>query len=47
MVRFKLNPVFEDMPEEISSYYNKLPGYNLKIVYKPEENAIQHEDKLH
>ncbi len=36
-VRFKLNPVFEDMPEEISSYYNKLPGYNLKIVYKPEE----------
>ncbi len=33
--RFKLNPVFEDMPEDISSYHNKLPGYSLKIIYEP------------
>lgn len=35
--RFKLNPVFEDMPEDMSSYYNKLPGYSIKIVYEPEK----------
>ncbi|MDY3854238.1 MAG: hypothetical protein SO170_04660 [Butyribacter sp.] len=34
--RFKLNPVFEDMPGEVSSYINHLPGYQLKIVYSPE-----------
>ena len=31
--RFKMNPVFEDMPEEVISYKNKLPGYQLKIQY--------------
>ena len=31
--RFKLNPVFEDMPDETTSYKNKLPGYQLKINY--------------
>lgn len=35
--RFKINPVFEDMPEEISAYNNKLPGYQLKIEYEPEK----------
>ena len=35
--RFKLNPVFEDMPEELCSYQNKLPGYQLKIDYRPED----------
>lgn len=35
--RFKLNPVFEDMPEELSKYCNKLPGYSLQIVYEPEK----------
>ncbi len=36
-VRFKMNPVYDDMPEEVSSYYNHLPGYELKIVYEPEQ----------
>lgn len=35
-VRFKLNPVFEDMPPELSAYKNKLPGYQVKIEYRPE-----------
>ncbi len=35
--RFKINPVFEDIPAEPSSYSNKLPGYMLKIVYNPEK----------
>lgn len=35
--RFKLNPVFEDVPEDISSYHNKLPGYSIKVVYEPEK----------
>ena len=34
--RFKCNPVFEDIPEELSSYNNKLPGYSLIISYMPE-----------
>ncbi|MCX4327328.1 MAG: hypothetical protein OSJ45_08530 [Lachnospiraceae bacterium] len=35
--RFKCNPVFEDIPEELSSYHNRLPGYNLTISYIPEQ----------
>jgi len=35
--RFKLNPVFEDMPEELSSYHGKLPGYSLQILYEPDK----------
>ncbi|MCI8770380.1 MAG: hypothetical protein HFH73_04405 [Lachnospiraceae bacterium] len=46
--RFKLNPVFEDMPAEISSYKNSLPGYQLKITYHPEKLSftmkLQHID---
>lgn len=38
--RFKLNPVFEDMPAELSAYTNHLPGYQLKINYKPEKFAF-------
>ncbi len=36
-VRFKFNPVFEDIPSEVSSYENHLPGYDIKIVYHPEQ----------
>lgn len=36
-VRFKFNPVFEDMPSEISSYENHLPGYDVKITYQPQK----------
>ena len=35
--RFKCNPVFEDIPEELCSYHNRLPGYNLTISYIPEQ----------
>lgn len=35
--RFKLNPVFQDMPAEISSYNNRLPGYDVKITHQPEK----------
>lgn len=35
--RFKFNPVFEDIPSEVSSYSNRLPGYQIKIVYAPDE----------
>ena len=35
--RFKLNPVFEDMPSEVCSYQNHLPGYDLDMTYAPEE----------
>lgn len=34
--RFKLNPVFEDIPAELSTYRNHLPGYKLKIFYDEE-----------
>lgn len=43
--RFKLNPVFEDMPAELCSYQNHLPGYELKIAYHPEEHFFSM--KLH
>ena len=43
--RFKLNSVFEDIPQEISSYKNSLPGYQLKIVYQPE--TLKFSMKLH
>lgn len=36
-VRFKLNSVFGDIPEYISSYHNKISGYSVKIVYEPEK----------
>lgn len=36
-IRFKFNPVFEDMPDKITSYENHLPGYDVKIVYHPEQ----------
>lgn len=35
--RFKLNPVFEDIPAELSGYKNSLPGYKLQIEYQPEK----------
>ncbi|MCH5268407.1 MAG: hypothetical protein J1E62_08700 [Lachnospiraceae bacterium] len=35
-VRFKLNPVFTDIPEDLCSYQNKLPGYRVKIDYQPD-----------
>lgn len=35
-IRFKFNPVFEDIPPEIASYENHLPGYDIKIVCQPE-----------
>lgn len=38
--RFKLNPVFEDMPDELSSYHNKLPGYHIKIDVQPERYSF-------
>lgn len=38
--RFKLNPVFEDIPQELSSYKNHLPGYQLKIKFHPEKLAF-------
>lgn len=28
---------FEDMPEEISAYHNRLPGYGLTISYEPDK----------
>lgn len=34
--RFKFNPVFEDIPTELSAYKNSLPGYKLQIEYRPE-----------
>ena len=40
-VRFKMNPVFEDMPDETTSYKNKLPGYQLKINYDA-KNMVFH-----
>lgn len=38
--RFKLNPVFEDIPTELSTYQNRLPGYQLKIDYHPEHMSF-------
>lgn len=43
--RFKLNPVFEDMPAELSAYKNSLPGYQARIKYHPEKLAFSM--KLH
>lgn len=34
--RFKLNPVFQDMPVETSSYQNHLPGYDVEIIFQPQ-----------
>lgn len=36
-VRFKLNPVFTDIPGDLCSYNNKLPGYQIKIDYQPDK----------
>jgi len=35
--RFKFNSVFEDIPAEVSSYENIVPGYQLKIIYQPDD----------
>lgn len=43
--RFRLNPVFEDIPPEVSDYQNVLPGYQLKITYQPEN--MQFYMKMH
>lgn len=43
--RFKLNPVFEDIPVEVSTYKNNLPGYQIKIIYQPE--AMTFSMKIH
>lgn len=38
--RFRLNPVFEDIPSEVSSYKNNLPGYQIKIKFDPQNYAF-------
>lgn len=35
--RFKFNSVFEDIPANLCSYQNKLPGYQLTFDYQPEQ----------
>ena len=35
--RFKFNPVFEEIPPELSEYKNSLPGYYFNIIYNPDE----------
>lgn len=35
-VRFKLKPVFEDIPDKVCSYENTVPGYDLHVEYIPE-----------
>lgn len=35
--RYKLNPVFHDIPPATSSYRNHLPGYYVEIICQPEE----------
>ncbi len=35
--RFKFNPVFEDIPDEVTEYHNCLPGYSITISYLPEK----------
>ncbi len=35
--RFKLNPVFEDIPSELGEYHNNIPGYHLDINYNAEQ----------
>lgn len=34
--RFRLNPVFEDIPADVCSYENSLPGYHLKVDFQPD-----------
>lgn len=36
-MRFKINPVFEDIPAELCTYNNHLPGYELHITYDLQE----------
>ena len=43
--RFKCNPVFEDIPSELTAYQNHLPGYQLKIEYCPDD--LHFSMKLH
>lgn len=43
--RFKVNPVFEDIPAEVSTYKNSLPGYQITIKYNPEQFSFSM--KLH
>lgn len=35
-VRFKFNAVFPDMPSELCTYRNSIPGYDAKLQYEPE-----------
>lgn len=35
--RFKFNSVFEDIPADLCSYRNKLPGYQIYFDYQPEK----------
>lgn len=39
--RFKLNPVFEDIPPVLCSYKNHLPGYQLDIKFQPDSFSFQ------
>lgn len=39
-IRFRLNPVFQDMPSEVSSYRNTVPGYELNIDFQPDKLAF-------
>lgn len=39
--RFKLNPVFEDIPPVLCSYKNHLPGYQLEIKFQPDSLSFQ------
>lgn len=35
--RFKFNSVFGDIPSDLCSYQNKLPGYQIRFDYQPEK----------
>ncbi|MDO4166038.1 MAG: hypothetical protein Q4D32_01400 [Eubacteriales bacterium] len=35
--RFKFNSVFNDIPTDLCSYHNKLPGYQIRFDYQPEK----------
>lgn len=43
--RFKLGSVFEDIPADVSTYENSLPGYQLTVDYQPKEMSFS--IKLH
>lgn len=42
-VHSRFSEVFDDLPEEISSYYGILPGYRVEVTYKPQELYFREE----